>query len=45
MSHRRNPLRAGGIDQEGVFPPEMMDPDPFIKMLPKYGMNYNEKKL
>ena len=35
----------GKVDQKGVFPPEMMDPDPFIKMLPKYGMNYNEKKL
>ena len=35
----------GKIGMKGVFPPEMMDPDPFIKMLPKYGMNYKEKKL
>jgi saccharopine dehydrogenase (NAD+, L-lysine-forming) len=35
----------GKIKMKGVFPPEMMDPDPFIKMLPKFGMNYKEKKL
>jgi len=35
----------GKIAQKGVFPPEMMDPAPFVKMLPKYGMNCREKKL
>jgi saccharopine dehydrogenase (NAD+, L-lysine-forming) len=35
----------GKVPLKGVFPPEMMNPDPFIKMLPKFGMNYNEKKL
>ena len=35
----------GKITQKGVFPPEMMDPAPFVKMLPKYGMNCVEQKL
>ena len=35
----------GKVPLKGVFPPEMMNPDPFIKMLPKFGMNYSEKKL
>jgi len=35
----------GKIGMKGVFPPEMMDPDAFIKMLPKFGMNYADKKL
>jgi len=35
----------GKVKMKGVFPPEMMDPDPFIKMLPRFGMNYKEKKL
>jgi saccharopine dehydrogenase-like NADP-dependent oxidoreductase len=35
----------GKVPLKGVFPPEMMNPDPFIKMLPKFGMNYNEKKV
>lgn len=35
----------GKTGMKGVFPAEMMDPDAFIKMLPKFGMNYNEKKL
>jgi len=35
----------GKITQKGVFPPEMMDPEPFIEMLPKYGMSYYEKKI
>ena len=35
----------GKIKQKGVFPPEMLDPDPFIKMLPKYGMNCLQRKL
>ena len=35
----------GTINLKGVFPPEMMNPDLFIKMLPKFGMNYKEKKL
>jgi len=38
-------LARGEITMKGVFPPEMMDPDPFIKMLPKFGMNYKEKRL
>jgi saccharopine dehydrogenase (NAD+, L-lysine-forming) len=35
----------GKIKQKGVFPPEMLDPEPFAKMLPKFGMNCLEKKL
>ncbi len=35
----------GKIKMKGVFPPEMMDPGPFVKMLPKYGMLFKEKKL
>jgi saccharopine dehydrogenase (NAD+, L-lysine-forming) len=35
----------GKIAGKGVYPPEMMDPEPFVKMLPKYGMNCHEKKL
>jgi len=35
----------GKVPMKGVFPPEMMNPDAFIKMLPKFGMNYSEKKL
>ncbi len=35
----------GKIDRRGVFPPEMMNPDLFIHMLPKFGMNYREKRL
>lgn len=35
----------GKISQKGVFPPEMMDPKPFVEMLPKYGMNCVLKKL
>lgn len=35
----------GKITQKGVFPPEMLDPKPFVDMLPKYGMNCVEKKL
>ena len=35
----------GKITQTGVFPPEMLDPKPFVDMLPEYGMNCIEKKL
>jgi saccharopine dehydrogenase-like NADP-dependent oxidoreductase len=35
----------GKIQRKGVFPPEMLDPEPFVKMLPKFGMNCLEKKL
>ncbi len=35
----------GKITQKGVFPPEMMDSEPFVEMLPKYDMYYKEKKL
>lgn len=35
----------GRISQKGVFPPEMLDPKPFVDMLPKYGMNCVERKL
>jgi saccharopine dehydrogenase-like NADP-dependent oxidoreductase len=35
----------GKVDQKGVFPPEMLDPQPFVDMLPKYGMNCIVKKL
>jgi len=35
----------GKITQKGVFPPEMLDPEPVVKMLPKVGMNCVVKKL
>jgi len=35
----------GKIKQKGVFPPEMLDAAPIVKMLPKYGMNCHQKKL
>jgi len=35
----------GKVTRKGVFPPEMMDPEPFVKMLPKYGMLFEDKKL
>ncbi len=35
----------GKINMKGVFPPEMLDPEPVVKMLPKFGMNCLEKKL
>jgi saccharopine dehydrogenase-like NADP-dependent oxidoreductase len=35
----------GKIKMKGVFPPEMLDPEPFVKMLPRFGMTYLEKKL
>lgn len=35
----------GKIGMKGVFPPEMLNPEPFVKMLPKFGMNCIEKKL
>ncbi len=35
----------GKVGMKGVFPPEMMDPDPFVKLLPRFGMSYLEKKL
>lgn len=35
----------GKIKLKGVYPPEMLDPKPFVEMLPKYGMNCLEKKL
>lgn len=35
----------GKITQKGVFPPEMLDPKPFVEMMPKYGMNCVERKL
>jgi len=38
-------LAQGKVKRTGVFPPEMLDPDPFVRMLPKYGMNCLEKKL
>ncbi len=38
-------LAQGRIERKGVFPPEMLDPEPFVRMLPKFGMNCLEKKL
>lgn len=35
----------GKIKRKGVYPPEMLEPEPFVKMLPKYGMNCLERKL
>ena len=35
----------GKIGQKGVFPPEMLDPQPFVDMLPRFGMNCVVKKL
>jgi saccharopine dehydrogenase (NAD+, L-lysine-forming) len=38
-------LAQGKISQKGVFPPEMIDPQPFVDMLPKYGMNCVVEKV
>ena len=38
-------LARGKIGQKGVFPPEMLDPQPVIDMLPEFGMNCIVKKL
>ena len=35
----------GKIGQKGVFPPEMLDPQPVVDMLPRFGMNCIVKKL
>jgi saccharopine dehydrogenase (NAD+, L-lysine-forming) len=35
----------GKIGQKGVFPPEMLDPKPFVDMLPRFGMNCVETRL
>ncbi|HIH01844.1 TPA: hypothetical protein HA259_07230 [Thermoplasmata archaeon] len=35
----------GKIGQKGVFPPEMLEPQPFVDMLPEFGMNCIVKKL
>jgi saccharopine dehydrogenase (NAD+, L-lysine-forming) len=35
----------GKVETKGVFPPEMLDPEPIVKLLPKFGMNCIEKKL
>jgi saccharopine dehydrogenase (NAD+, L-lysine-forming) len=35
----------GKISRKGVFPPEMLDPKPFVDLLMKYGMNCIQRKL
>ncbi len=38
-------LEAGEIDRRGVFPPEALDPAPFLKRLPELGIVVQEKSL
>jgi saccharopine dehydrogenase (NAD+, L-lysine-forming) len=35
----------GEIDRKGVFPPEVLDPEPFRKHLPEFGITIEEKRL
>lgn len=35
----------GEIDRKGVFPPEVLDPGPFLKHLPEIGITIEEKRL
>ncbi len=38
-------IGRGEIDRRGVFPPEALDPGPFLKYLPEYGIAIEEKRL
>ncbi len=38
-------IDRGDIARRGVFPPEVLDPGPFLKYLPEYGITIEEKRL
>ena len=38
-------IAGGEIDRRGVFPPEALDPGPFLKYLREYGITIEEKRL
>ena len=38
-------LANGEIDRRGAFPPEVLDPAPFLKHLPEFGIHVQEKSL
>jgi saccharopine dehydrogenase (NAD+, L-lysine forming) len=38
-------IGRGEIDRPGVYPPEALDPAPFLKHLPEYGIAIEEKRL
>ncbi len=38
-------IARGEIDRPGVYPPEVLDPASFLKHLPEFGINVEEKRL
>lgn len=38
-------IAEGAIKERGVLPPEALDPVPFMKLLPEYGIAISEKEL
>jgi saccharopine dehydrogenase (NAD+, L-lysine forming) len=38
-------IGRGEIDRPGVYPPEVLDPAPFLKHLPEFGINIEERRL
>jgi saccharopine dehydrogenase (NAD+, L-lysine-forming) len=38
-------IARGEIDRKGVYPPEILNPAPFLKYLPEYGITIEEKRL
>ncbi len=38
-------MERGEIKRKGVFPPEVLDPAPFLKRLPEFGIPIYEKRL
>ena len=38
-------MAHGEVDRKGAFPPEVLDPAPFLKRLPEFGITVNEKRL
>lgn len=38
-------IDRGEIDRPGVYPPEVLAPEPFLKYLPEYGITIEEKRL
>ncbi len=38
-------IGRGEIERRGVFPPEVLDPAPFLKHFPEYGIIFQEKRL
>lgn len=38
-------IARGEIDRRGVFPPEVLDPGPFLTHLPEFGITIEERRL